>query len=144
MNILPATHLRVRIREEVTEYLSGINSSEPIKSYILQLAYNLTADQDAVSLLAFSRETLPLEEHRRVRTFLAAQYPLLLTVAESESTTHARFATWANTRGDNQGSRPNGCSLSGESSRRSAFWLIVMICAAKACLKEQYQPRQLG
>ena len=56
------------------EYLLDINSSEPIKSYyILQLTYNLTADQDAVSLLAFSRATLSLEKHRRARAFLAAE-----------------------------------------------------------------------
>ena len=53
-------------------------------------------------LSTFGYDTLPEEQHRSVRAFLAAQYPLLLTTAEGEPAAHARFAEWANTGGNDQ------------------------------------------
>ena len=88
------THLRVRLLEIITDHAAFVCINEDTQVQILQLAYELTADLDATSLLEFSKEVLPADLHTQVRAFLADKYPILLAAAESDLTVHAGFAAW--------------------------------------------------
>ena len=96
------THLRVRLREIITDHAAFICSSEVVKDSIVQLAYELTANLDAQGLLEFSKEVLPAELHTQVRAFLADKYPLLLASAEVDLVPNARFGKWSHPGGNNQ------------------------------------------
>ena len=79
----------------LTEHILDICSSETVKTQLLQLSYNLTADLDAQRLLEFSEEVLPIDQHRQVRAFLADKYPILLVAAERERTSSIDASRWS-------------------------------------------------
>ena len=75
--ILPVEHLRFRILEEVSEFLSDIGSSEEIANTINTLALDYTRNLSGVELLTFAKEVLPTHCARKVEGYIALEFPLL-------------------------------------------------------------------